>query len=68
MADIFTRVDDVYLCNGRKTRAEAIAEARKFMQHQRDLAETFLARTDKEISVTIVSGSIVQHVVKELLP
>lgn len=72
MADLYTHVENSgYLCRGRKTRAEAIAESRQAAAWA--LAEAqervnALNVPDDELLVVIQRGSIVERVLEVLKP
>lgn len=56
-----------YACRGRKSRAEAVQEARAHYQRQLEEAQRFLAATDHNISVTVVRG-LYRETLLEYLP
>ena len=71
MADTYTTIGTPcgeYLCHGRKTRAEAIAEVRSSYEYQLEQARAFLAIPDVELKVTVVRGKYRQTVLDTLEP
>lgn len=75
MSDIYTTIQMPafhpaigYCCNGRKTRQEAIAEAKQHYQHELARIAVFLALPEDEFDVRVVRGYHVQHLVEELKP
>lgn len=71
MTDTYTVVDGPgpgYACWDRKTRAEAIAEARGVYERKLKEAQDFLATPDDQLRVRVVRGLHVQHLVEELKP
>jgi hypothetical protein len=61
MSDIYTYVGGgmgiaSYACHGRKTRAEAIKEARSMYERQREEADEFLALSDEQFRVIVQRG------------
>lgn len=57
-----------YMCHGRVTREEAIAEARGCYEYRLKEAQKFLAMSDEEMMVTVVRGRYRQHKIEELKP
>lgn len=74
MSDLYTKVRAPaphftgYACNGRKTREEAIAEARACYEHQLKEARYFLAMTDDDFAVRVVRGLYREKLIEELKP
>lgn len=65
--DLYTIVGDGYACNGRKTRAEAIAEASAHFVAKRDAAQRNLdAIADGTIVVAIQRGWHVSTIIEIL--
>jgi hypothetical protein len=61
MSDLYTKVavpkcGPGYACNGRKTRAEAIAEARRHFERQLVEAEEFLNTDPASLLVKVTRG------------
>lgn len=70
MSDIYTKVRGGvgYACLGRKTRSEAIAEARACYEHTLREAQEFLATPDDQLEVKVIRGLHREQLIEELKP
>lgn len=71
MSDIYTIVDGPgagYACNGRKSRDEAIAEAREYYSLRLVEIMEFLRQPISSMNVRVVRGINTQRLVEELKP
>lgn len=71
MSDIYTHVryNGVgYGCRGRKTREQAIAEARACYEYRLEEAKKFLEALDNDISVKVERGYHRPKLIEELKP
>lgn len=57
-----------WMCSGRKSRTEAIAEARRVLNVELDRLSAMLALPDDQMRVTVVRGSEAMRLVEELKP
>lgn len=72
MTDYFTKVEGGgYLCRGQLSRAEALAETRRFAEYHRAKYAAIcehLSKPDAELTVSVVRGSVREKLIRELLP